>query len=149
MDQNQVVTAFQPVDTPFLDAGRHLLSKLVERGIPVNAAGWLQTDYDGKPYLYIVTSESTDGLGNTLTSVIAVYAELNPTPVDLLDLRLITDRDPVGRALLSYTDRYRRDPMDSTYYPDKRIREEKFIGVGVQGPVFVYAPVVSPAATGN
>lgn len=136
MDHPAVVNEYE-------SAGRRLLDRLAQDGFDLRAAGWVQTEYDGRPYLYLVTSKADDG--DTLPAYLDVQRAMQSLPrsaVGLSEVKVIPTDDPLAVALARYTERYSTAPMDSTVYADS------FLGVSVQRPVFVYAlpnPVPTPA----
>ena len=136
MDQTAVVKELQ-------DDGRRLIAALTAAGFEVRAAGWVETENDNRPYLYIVTSHVNDGSTRAnYGRVDAVMRRLPPLRVSLLDVKLIPTFDPLAEAMTRYHDRYVADPCDSVIHSDY------FFGVSVQRPVFLYAPT-APAPAGG
>lgn len=123
------------------DDGRALLGRLIDRGFEVTAAGWVQTDHDGRPYLYIASPRAGGGTVRSAYAVIdEALASLQPSHVGLFTIKLVPTNHPVARALDQNIHRSAGTPLDTTVYA------EAFYGVDVQRPVFIYAlPAPTPA----
>jgi hypothetical protein len=141
MDQTTLVIREQ------IDGGHLLLRQLSQLGVPIAAAAWVRTEYDGQPYLYIATPDvHQQDPRPTYRKVRTAISNLDPVwggsleRIDTLDVKLISDRDPFAVGM---TEVQRTDPTGrhATWY-----RGSSLGRMPLDGPAYIYAiPAPQPA----
>jgi hypothetical protein len=132
------------VVTTAVDDGRRLLAGLAERGFDVTAAGWVQSEYDSKPYLYITSPQvDREGIRPGFGQVNAALADTQPSRVHPFAVKLLPTHAPLATAMRWYVEQHADRPTDGVFYVGY------LPGAGAQGPVWLYPPVApAPAPAG-
>jgi hypothetical protein len=92
-----------PLVTEQIEAGRRVIERLVESGIPVLAAGWVKESTRWQWYLYLVTPLVGED-GATTPVYRRIVDELRsgaqPPEVDVFQIKVVGPAEPVGQAIL-------------------------------------------------
>jgi hypothetical protein len=131
MDQKALVSS------ETVTAGDYLLTKLRENQIDVEAAGWVQADGDGKPYLYI-SSEFVEKNGP-----LAGYRKLVEVYRSLVAPRLSSALQPDDVKMVGTTNRLAKGMMDIQRTRQPGVSSSTFHvasigGIPLEGPAYVY-----------
>jgi hypothetical protein len=94
MDQGTLVTMQ-------IDNGNRLISRLVEAGVPVTAAAWLQESESGQWFLYLVTPLVEDGATRDAYRRVNAVIRQMPPPfgMDPLDIKVVGPDSRTGEAI--------------------------------------------------
>ena len=96
-----------------IQSGEELIHRLAADGLLIVAALWAKTEYDGQPYLYLVSpAVESDGPLKANRRLVDTFREVEKTwvdPFDRLDpfaIKLIGPSDSLAKAVLEYYHRY-------------------------------------------
>jgi hypothetical protein len=94
-------------------SGEELIHQLTVDGLPIVAALWAKTEYDGQPYLYLVSpTVESEGPLKANRRLVDTFREVEKSwtdPFDQLDpfaIKLIGPSDSLARAVLEHYHRY-------------------------------------------
>src|SRR4051812_35818375 len=84
-----------------VDDGMKLISRLVEAGVPVAAASWLQESESGQWFLYLITPlVGNGGKRDAYRRVNAVIRQIPPPfSIDSQDIKVVGPDSPTGKAI--------------------------------------------------
>jgi hypothetical protein len=92
-----------PLVTEQIDAGRKVVERLMQNGIPIPAAAWVKESDLWQWYLYLVTPlVGPEGATTPVYHRINAILRAGPQPpeVDLFHIKVVDPTEPVGKAIL-------------------------------------------------
>ena len=132
----------EPLVENRIDDGERLLIELVREGYNVSAAAWLKTSEEGLWFLYVgSTSVDAGKLADAYRTVYACLSRIPNSSVDMSEVKLVHESNPVARDVMAIRDRYPSGRL-STKYSGNRI------GLIAIEEAYIY-PSITPTLTRN
>jgi hypothetical protein len=120
-----------------IDDGRRLLAELVNRGVDVTVAGWLESGEESRWHLYIASKLVEEkGLAPAYSQVYGILDTLDAVRISMWDVKLIDPSGPVARDLLAIQQGHSGSPVV--------VQERVEVGPFMAEQAYIYPPLHRP-----